>query len=635
MLSDRYPQASLAGLLMPRDQWAPYPQFEDRRAWEGLPANVRGAYVDLGSEMAAGEWPLLLATQYLDYRRNGNRSRHAAGYFARRSMLASLVIAECIEGKGRFLDEIVNGIWLICEESSWCIPAHVGVQRAGTDLADTTEPIVDLFAAETGAYLAWTDYLLGARLNQVSPLVRPRILREVDARILCPCMARDDFWWMGFGTRRVNNWNPWINSNWLASVLLLESDQAARATAVAKILRSLDRFLDPYPADGGCDEGPNYWGRAGASLLDCLELLHSASQGEIDVYDQPLIQEIGRYIYRVQIAGRWFVNFADADALVVPTALATLRYGQRIADEKLMALGAWAAEEEDARCARASVQLRRKRLPDLNRILRTLFSLGDLDSVAPLPPLPRESWLCGIQVLVARDREGSTEGLFVAAKGGHNAESHNHNDVGQFIVSVDGCPVLADAGVETYTAKTFGPHRYDIWTMQSAHHNLPTIDGAMQQPGLDHAARDVTYDLEPDGPRLTLDIGGAYGPDAKIRTWHRSVKLQRGVAVVVTDRYELGRPAGEITMSLLTPCQVDLSVPGQIALTEAALPDGRASGEGMIYYDGAQFAVSQKRIPIDDERMSPVWGDGLNLITLRAVSPPRKGAFEMRVTPMP
>ena len=77
--------------------------------------------------------------------------------------------------------------------------------------------------------------------------------------------------------------------------------------------------------------------------------------------------------------------------------------------------------------------------------------------------------------MAARSKDGSAEGLYLAAQGGHNAESHNHNDVGNFIVYADGQPAIIDVGVETYTAKTFSSQRYEIWTMQSAYHNLPSI----------------------------------------------------------------------------------------------------------------------------------------------------------------
>src|SRR5213078_4852329 len=180
-------------------------------------------------------WDSLPATLALEFKRTGNRSRYEAVRDRRRKRLQDLVIGEGIEGKGRFIDEIANGAWLTCEETFWGVPAHLGAQKAGTGLPDVTEPIVDLFAAETGALLAWTDYLLGDRLDEVSPLIRKRMRAEVDRRVLTPALQRDDFWWMGFGERKnINNWNPWINSNWLAAVLLLESDPRRRTASVYK-----------------------------------------------------------------------------------------------------------------------------------------------------------------------------------------------------------------------------------------------------------------------------------------------------------------------------------------------------------------------------------------------------------------
>src|SRR5205807_179910 len=175
----------------------------------------------------------------LQFIRNGNRSNYDAINTRQREKLATLVLAEVFENEGRFLDDIANGIWAISEQTFWGSTAHLGMQHAGNGLPDVTEPVVDLFAAETAALLAWTDYLLGDRLDAVSPLVRKRIRAEVDRRIFTPALARNDFWWMGFGERKnLNNWTPWIDSNWLAAVLLLEADPRRRAAAVYKIMRS-------------------------------------------------------------------------------------------------------------------------------------------------------------------------------------------------------------------------------------------------------------------------------------------------------------------------------------------------------------------------------------------------------------
>ncbi len=79
-------------------------------------------------------------------------------------MLTAFLLAECLENRGRYLERIADGIWLICEESTWCVPAHVNFQRSGVGLPDVREPVLDLFAAETAAALAWTVYLLAGAL---------------------------------------------------------------------------------------------------------------------------------------------------------------------------------------------------------------------------------------------------------------------------------------------------------------------------------------------------------------------------------------------------------------------------------------------------------------------------------------
>ena len=371
-----------------------------------------------------------------------------------------------MEGQGRFLDDIINGIWLTCEETYWGVPAHLNMQRAGAGLPDIEEPTVDLFVGETANLLSWTYYLLGEKLDKVSPLVRPRIEREMQVRILEPCLTRDDFWWMGFRRGVVNNWNPWCNSNWLTAVLVFENDPQKRFAAIEKMIRSLDKFIDVYHDDGGCDEGPGYWGRAGASLFECLELLSTATDGKFDVYNKPLIQEIGRYIYRAHIHEIYFVNFADAAAKVNVAGDIIYRYGKRIHDEQLAGFGAFSAMQRNKTDFGIT--------SSMGRQLPAIFGAKELFNAKPVQPLLRDVWMKDLQLMTARSKNGTEKGLFVAAKGGHNAESHNHNDIGNFIVYLDGRPMIIDVGVETYTKKTFSSERYEIWTMQSAFHNLPT-----------------------------------------------------------------------------------------------------------------------------------------------------------------
>ncbi|MFH1068673.1 MAG: heparinase II/III family protein [Candidatus Glassbacteria bacterium] len=524
------------------------------------------------------------------------------------------MLAELIEGKGRFVEEIVNGLWLILEESSWVLPAHLGLQRAGSGLPDVAEPVVDLFSAETVSLVAWTVYLVGDRLDEVSPLIRARCVDEANRRVLNPCFERNDFWWLGFTGDHINNWNPWCNSNWLTANLLLERDGGRRIEAVAKSTRSLDRFIASYRPDGGCDEGPSYWGRAGASLFDCLELLYSATGGKIDVYDYPLIRNMGRYIYRAHIDDRYFINFADAPAKVGIDGDLIYRYGKRIADPNLVSLGAWAAS--------ASLKQGPATERDLGHCLPGLTIIGELAAANGNPPYVRDAWLDGIQVMAARSREGSAQGLYLAAKGGHNAESHNHNDVGNFIVYYDGLPVLVDAGVGEYTRQTFSDQRYEIWTMQSAYHNLPTINGVMQHEGREYAAKEVSYQADRSSARFSLDIADTYPQAAGVQSWQRTLKLERGSRVSLEEKFRLSRREGGLMLSLMTPCAADLSRPGEIHLNLTGKNNERIDLK--LVYPAGKLQARCERISLDDQRLTSAWGDHLNRIMLSAPagSPP-------------
>lgn len=617
ILSGAWSAAHVAATLVPRSHFHPFPTAAEQDSWRALPADARTAALDSGERQLKTPWEVLPATEFLEFRRTGNRSHYESVRDRRRKKLQDLVIAECFEGKGRFIDEIVNGIWLTCEETFWGLPAHLGMQKAGTGLPDVTEPIVDLFAAETANLLAWTHYELADSLAPISPLVPERIRLEIDRRVLTPCLARDDFSWMGFSGKPVNNWNPWISSNWLTAALLVERDEKRRQAAVVKILRCLDNFLNGYADDGGCDEGPSYWGRAGASLFDSLDLLHRATAGACDGFSFPLVHQIGLYICRAHIYDEWYTNFADAPARVPVDGDLVYRFGQRLGDDLMMKHGAFAAFLRDE-----------KGLPgdSIGRQIPALYNLAALRQAPRSQALLRDVWLPGIQVMAARCRDGSAEGLYLAAQGGNNGESHNHNDVGNFLVYSDGQPVIVDVGVETYSAKTFSSHRYEIWTMQSAYHNCPTIGGIMQSPGRQFAASDVRYQADEKGAEFQLNLAAAYPAQAHVNRWRRTLRLNRATDEIdLLDEYVLGQSVKDITLTLMTPCSTSTREPGELLLTTQSNQPVR------VHYDPQVFVPAIEEIRLEDARLRASWGDRLFRILLRADHPPTKAAWATRI----
>ena len=624
-LGKLYSKEKLGIMLMQRSQWHPFPKVHERKAWDAIPAKTRQTFIHLGEESLKKEVPFLPATLYLEYERIGNRNHYQNIWYERRSMLHRLVLAECTEAKGRFLDAIANVIWAICEESSWTWPAHVGAQKTGIGLPDTSEPIVALFSAQTANSLAWTHYLLKQELDKVSPRLCERIEREIHTRILTPYLERDDFGWMGFRARadgrHPNNWNPWINSNVLTAALLIEKDKERRVELTHKVLRCLDNFLVPYPSDGSCDEGPSYWGHAGASLFDNLELLYSATKGRFDVYDDPIIKEIGRFIYRVHIADDYFVSIGDCYARFALYHDLVFRYGTRIQDPHMQALAASHVTEEDLF---ESEKIKRS----LGRLLYSIFNLSEfLSAKTSSPPFLRDVWLGNqdMQLMAARDKGGSSQGLYVACWAGHNGQSHNHNDVGNFIIYANGRPFIIDIGKPTYTRQTFSGRRYDIWVMQSAYHNLPTINGVMQTEGRRYTAKGVVYEYGEDFAQLKMDIATAYSSEAGINSWSRTIRLNRAKDVRVIDSFDLKTPSRDIVQSLITPCEIGSNQPGKLVLKDAEGPIMMA-----VRYDPGILHLHVESIKIDDDRLSEVWGPRIYRLPLTPKTKIAKDTWTLR-----
>jgi hypothetical protein len=625
-LAHLFPIALLRTALPAADAWHPHPVAAERAAWDAVPASRRHPVLARAATILGTSWPALPATLFAEFRRTGDRERFEGPWFERRDRLAALVLAECLSGRGEHLDEIVNGVWAICEETTWCLPAHNIVPGLpASPLPDAAFPVVDLFAAETGALLAWTSYLLAGALTPELGMVVERIRHEGGRRLLDPYRCVDDWHWLRrrAGERGPNNWNPWIHSNLLTVTLLLERDAERRASLVARILRGLDEFLDGYGEDGGCDEGAGYWWRAAASLFECLETLHDASGGTLDGFQLPIVRVMGTYLHRMHIGGHWYVNFADGSARMRRPGEVLYRYGRRVGDRAMTAhaLAMQSTPADGSPHDRAE-----------DSIARWLPRLLD-DEYAGAPgeafPCVRDAWLPSIEVLTCRQAGGTERGLFLAAKGGNNGESHNHNDVGSFILALDGEPMLIDAGVGVYTRTTFSENRYTIWTMQSAFHNLPLVDGVQQAAGGEARARDVLCEIGDDATWLSMDLAGVYPASLDLRRWARLLRLERtgDGRVVVREQWELAREPCGLALHLMSWRRPATPEPGRLLF-----PSGVRSLA--LDYDAEALEASVEEIELNDARLSSVWGRRIHRVILSARHPTATGSTTLMMTPV-
>ena len=623
LLSGKITEQELDRILIPQSDWHPYPKIQEREKWEKIPEKIRNLYIQNGEKYLGKKWESLPATVFLDYVRNGNRSRYENLLFGRRYRLVSLVLAEIFENKGRFVDDIADGVWSICEETFWGAPAHLNYQKKGHGLPDVTEPVIDLFAAETGAMLAYIYYLMEDKLREVSPRITERIIAEENRRIITPYLTRDFRWEGRDSTEKVNNWNPWINSNLLEIVLMLDDSSYNHADVVYKIMQSIDAFINGYSDDGWCDEGPVYWSVAAGAMFNCLDVLYSATGGKINLYHEPLIKKMGQYIYKAWIDNEYYINFADAKAIIKPDAGLVFRIGKRINDSLMIGFSALLGEQENID---SSVNI--SRFGSLNNVLPDLFLIDKILKTKPVKPFLSEIWMPGRQIMAARSFANSSEGLYVAAKGGNNAESHNHNDVGNFIVYCDGKPVLIDVGVGTYTQKTFSKDRYDIWTMQSQYHNLPTINGIQEKNGKEYQAENVDFSSDRDEVKFSVDIAKSYPVEAGVISWKRNIDFIRNSKIILWEKYLLNEWKEAFRLNFITPLKIDTSVQGKVILFD---PTDKSIKYQMIY-DSKKFLVNIDIIKLDDENLKSVWGDELERVVFISKEKSLKGKHKIEIS---
>jgi hypothetical protein len=625
LLSGKYSKEALGKILIPQAKWMPFPRAADKTSWAKADQDMLKAYLKKAETYIDYTWPYIPATKSLLIERTGDRNEYQSMSFEKRNVLGILLLAEIYEDKGRFIDPIINGVWSICEESFWGAPAHLPKSKAYSGLMDVSEPFVELFSAETATYLAWVDYFLGEKLDAVSPQIRKRIYYETNNRIFQPLMTKPHGWMKtNANGRRPNNWNPWICSNWLNAALLLEKDEAKRIEMVYKVTDVLDEFVNPYPNDGGCDEGPGYWGAAAASLYDNISLLNLASNNAFDyVYKDEKIKNMGRFIYRAQIGKAYFLNFADADPRPGMAGNMIYRYGKDIQDPDMMRFGAFYRERQEG-------------TPERFHFFRNFFSLFMQEEYRKAEqglPLPANVWLPETEVMVARDKQGDTSGLFLAAKGGHNDESHNHNDIGNYVVYYNGQPLLIDVGRGTYTRKTFSDKRYDIWYNCSDYHNVPTINGKTQLPGSKYKATDVSYKQGKNSTEFALDIAKSYPEEAGINSWKRTIKFNKGKNVEVNDVINLSK-AEAITQHLMTCYPAEVTRPGELVIHFK--PRAGQARDFVIKYDANQMepvVEKVKLVTMEDQGIIEKWGDNIYRINFNVKHPKLKDQFKFQIAP--
>lgn len=558
-------------------------------------AAIREAKACLGAD--AGD---LNEGLYTEFSRNGNRVRYEAVNFCRRRLLNRLALGELCEGAGRFLPELSRIIACTLAEPSWVLPAH-----SGGRLPEGAEENIDLFSSQTAAALA----MISVRLPLAPPLQK-QIWEAVDARIFLPFMAHD-YWWrdLGKNRRRVpSNWTPWCIHGVLECVRAIlpdalpwcdggqaregfpgacaQQDGAAsplsvflppkrlpQLRAVAEsCLASLNNYFSDYPDDGGCDEGAQYWEHSVGHFFEC---------GLWESFDGAKLAAMYSFLYKVHLTESYYVNFADCAARISPNAPMIFAMGRAGGLPELTKFGAWLYRRQAA----SSPDPTLRDNMDFRAVLNAALVSDAIGRCAGEPVHRAQEQIDSLSVGIFRNKH-----FHVAVKGGHNGENHNHNDCGNVVIYADGTPVLIDVGVGEYTKDTFSDRRYTIWTMQSSYHNLPEINGYMQQDGAQFGAKGTAF--SENGFRCSC--GTAYPKACGLLGYVRTASVGERF-VKLTSKFTFQKAENHIALNYMCARKPELENGiARVGGCLIKLPRGDWSVETVEFGE--------------DEKLSPVWG---------------------------
>lgn len=528
----------------------PLPAITDRDFWAAARAEPRHAALFDAMEARAAETParptMPTATDFLAARRHNDRAildRH----WGSRSTLSALALRRCVLGLDAEDpdDRLLDWFWAYLTEPTWAVSAHL----PGHDLPASGRPTLDLASCEMAALMAEMREALKPWMDSVSGTLADSVIAEIDARVLGPYGAGIEVGWQS-DTRDLNNWLGVCAGAILAACESLAAQGHPRPQARERALQGLRLFLERcFTPDGECDEGLSYWayGLGGA----CQGWSRLAWEDFAAHVDRERLRRIADYPRRIHLFGDDFFSGNDA----------TLHYTP--APEFIAWLAAATGSDWLWQWARRSAKREkgeRRTVRYFGEAMRALAMPSlDADPAEAATAAPAQSdapqFLPDQQVAILRAPTPQGE-LLAALTGGNNAERHNHNDLGHFLVALDGRWIVPDMGAPAYTTDFFGPKRYTYLPASSRGHCCPILGGHEQKAGAEAAGTVLSWTPDGPNPKLVLDLTAAYPPEAGLRAWTRSLERQASARMVIADSFETqagGQSVTHVLWSLEPP----------------------------------------------------------------------------------
>jgi hypothetical protein len=416
-------------------------------------------------------------------------------------------------------------LWAFCDFALWMSQESAKLHEA------------DLYSTQCGAVLSELLLAVGDRLD-------PQVVRRVGQRIEERSLNAALDWrnlpiWMC----RRNNWNHACFSNVIQTALHRMKEPRPLASLLVLCTHMMEFGMTGFSEDGGCAEGPMYWGYGFGHFLEAAIVLREVSGGLLNLMDSEHAQRIARYPLAVWLDGSDRCLFSDSNS------------GFMRACEALMVNAFLPLPQLFNFCDRGPDG--RPLLQNWHDLLLAVDSPAWRESAKREPSPISDTHLAalGFSKVVTTLADGSRVQL--AATALHNAVPHNHNDLGSFVYYRDGRAWITDPGMPNYTAEVYGPNRYDNLQCGSQGHPVPIINGHVQQEGSQYRASISADPAAADGSKaLRIDLSRAY-PDPTLTRFERKLTLSPDGDLQIADVFDFSKAPGLLQEVFTTylPCE--------------------------------------------------------------------------------
>ncbi|MFA9558891.1 heparinase II/III family protein [Evansella sp. AB-rgal1] len=519
--------------------------------------------------------PELSFTLFKQFKETGTRKEYETAYFSKRRRLNTFAIMTLLEQDNpTYKEELENAIWSICNEYTWCLPAHIHKEKEYATTIDLSlqqsdkmkRYTIDLFAAETGFALS---EIITLTEDIIDPLLVKRVKEEIYHRIFWP-FQNETFHW----ETAEHNWASVCAGSIGAAALYLLDDEDELASILERVLSTMDYYLQGFQEDGVCLEGYGYWQYGFGYFTYFADLIKKKTNGEINLFASEKVHEIARFQQACFIHNNITVNFSDTFANLY-TFPGLSHYLKRTYQDIQIPPATTHANYTDDHCSRWAPAIRNLLWVD--------------DSHTEGKPWPDETIYFPHSQWFISKHTSQTGHFGFATKGGHNDEPHNHNDMGHFMLYKNGQAYLSDIGSGLYTREYFGQNRYNLLCNGSHGHSVPIINGIHQSAGKRHASIE---DINKEGSSnsISINMTDAYDEESLtklVRTFSWEKSSQPHLTLV--DSYQFSEIPSSMVERFISPVET-------LELTERGLLITGDQGPLHVIVDREKVDVTWNRV---------------------------------------